>query len=430
MKTYRNLAAAAAAAAVAVGLGACATASNGGGGSSTSKNLTATYMQSGTYDKAAEALTGPFATKTGVKVDVKAFPYAALEQNNTNAVISGNCDYNVISGSYYLADIYSHFQNLDSLAAKSNYASQLIPGLWAHSEFYNGHHIGLPYGPDAYGLMYRTDLFKQAGLSLPTTWPALLSDLSVLKQKFGSQGIAPFAFAAGESEQLPALFFATYDGYFINSSGHYALDTAKAVAALQFAQKLLTFAPANATGQSIDAANEQFTSGKAAVLYGWPSFIRQQADASNSPVAGKWAVMTDPRPGLTWLSLWQLYMTSCTPNVQAAWKWMTTYSSPSTDATMFTKYGVNPAFKATYANPQLAKQNANYFPGEQANLAVAENPPLSGQAQDFLASSIGNMITGKASPQQVVNTVNANWATLSVPSSLLKEGRQDGLAQR
>ena len=428
MKTYRNLAATAAAVAAALGLGACATGS--GGASTSSKDVTATYMQSGTYDKAAEALTGSFGKATGVKVTVKAFPYAALQQNNTNSVISGSCDYNVVSGSYYLADIYGHFQSLDALAAKSGYASQLIPGLWQHSEFYNGQHIGLPYGPDAYGLMYRTDLFKQAGLSLPKTWPALMSDLSVLKQKFGSQGIAPFAFAAGEPEQLPGLFFATYGGYFINSSGHYALDTAKAVAALQFAQKLLTYAPPNAAGQSIDAANQQFTSGKAAVLYGWPSFIRQQADASKSPVAGKWAVMPDPRPGLVWLSLWQMYMTSCTQNVQDAWKWMTTYSSPSTDETMFTKYGVNPAFKATYANPQLAQQNANYFPAEQANLAVAENPPLTGQAQDFLASSIGNMITGKTSPQQVVNAVNTNWATLSVPSSLLKEGRQDGLAQR
>jgi ABC-type glycerol-3-phosphate transport system substrate-binding protein len=386
-------------------------------------------MQSGTYDKAAEALTGSFAKQTGIKVNVKAFPYAALEQNNTNAVISGSCQYNVISGSYYLADIYSNFRSLDALAAKSNYASQLIAGLWQHSEFYNGQHIGVPYGPDAYGLMYRTDLFKQAGLSLPNTWPQFISDLSVLKQKFGSKGITPFAFAAGEPEQLPALFFATYDGYFINSSGHYALDTAKAVAALQYAQKLLTYASKNATGQSIDAANQQFTSGKAAVLYGWPSFIRQQADSSSSPVAGKWAVMPDPRPGLVWLSLWQLYMTKCTQNVQAAWKWMTTFSSPSTDKTMFTEYGVNPSFKSTYNNPQLAKANANYFPAEKANLAVAKNPPLSGQAQDFLASSIGNMITGKVTPQQVVSSVNSNWANVKVPSSLLKEGRQDGLAQ-
>jgi ABC-type glycerol-3-phosphate transport system substrate-binding protein len=417
-------------AAAAIGLGACGSGSGSGSGGTGSQSITATYMQSGTYDKAAEALTGPFQTKTGVKVDVKAYPYAALEQNNTNAVISGSCDYNVISGSYYLADIYGNFRSLDSLAAKSNYASQLIPGLWAHSEFYNGQHIGLPYGPDAYGLMYRTDLFKEAGLSLPTTWPEFLSDLTVLQKKFGSQGIAPFAFAAGESEQLPALFFASYGGYFINSSGHYALDTAKAVAALQLAQKLLTFAPKDATGQSIDAANEQFTSGKAAVLYGWPSFIRQQADASNSPVAGKWAVMPDPRPGLIWLSLWQLYMTKCTPDVQAAWKWMTTYSSPATDQTLFTKYGVNPSFEQTYDNPTLAKQNANYFPAEKANLALAENPPLSGQAQDFLASTIGNMITGKTTPQQVVSAVNNQWATLTVPASLLKEGRQDGLAQQ
>jgi ABC-type glycerol-3-phosphate transport system substrate-binding protein len=153
---------------------------------SSGNNITATYMNSGTYNLAAQSLVGSFDKTAGVNVKIEAFPYAALQQNNTNAVISGQCTYNVVSGSYYLASIYSYFQNLDSYASKSNYAAGLIPGLWQHSEFYNGYHIGVPYGPDAYSLMYNTSLFSKAGLALPKTWSDLITDMSVLKQKLPS----------------------------------------------------------------------------------------------------------------------------------------------------------------------------------------------------------------------------------------------------
>ncbi len=313
--------------------------------------------------------------------------------------------------------------------SKSNYAAGLIPGLWKHSEFYNGYHIGVPYGPDAYSLMYNTSMFKSAGLALPKTWSQLLSDLSALKQKLPS-GVSPFVFSAGAVEQLPALFFSTYNGYFINKGGHYALDVPEATSAINNAVKLMSYAPSDASGLSINAADDLFVNGKAAVLYGWPSFIRLQADTpKESAVAGKWEVGTDPPGGLLWLSLWQLYMTKCTSNQSAAWKWMTTFSSPSTDELLFTKYDVNPSFKATYNNPTLAKQNANYFPGEQANLKRAKNPPLSGQAQDFLASTIGSVLTSKVTAKAAVSSINSEWARYPVPSALLHEGAADGLVQ-
>lgn len=398
--------------------------------SSANADITATYMNSGTYNLAAQSLVGPFKQRTGISVKVDAFPYAALQTNNTNAVISGQCSYNVVSGSYYLAPIYGYFANLDSFAAKNNYPAQLLPGLWQHSEYYDGHHIGVPYGPDAYSFMYNTALFKQADLSVPTTQAQLWSDLATLKSKLPS-GTSPFVFSAGATEQLPALFFASYGSYFINNSGHYQLNTSAAVAAMQRAKQLMSYAPSDASGLSINAADNLFVEGKAAVLYGWPSFIRLQADnPAQSKIAGHWQVGKDPAGGLIWLSLWQMYMTKCTANQAAAWKWMTTFSSPTTDKLLFTKYDVNPSFKATYANPVLAKQNANYFPGEEANLPRAKNPPLTGQAQDFLASTIGSLLTSNLAPQAAVKSINSQWAQDQVPSALLHEGATDGLVQK
>lgn len=416
---------------VAISVAALSGCSGAGQTSSQSGKLTVTYMKSGTYDTAAKSLVPAFKKKTGTDVTVNAFPYATLQQNNTNAVIAGSCQYNVVSGSYYLAGIYNHFKSLDSLANKSGFADKLIPGLWAHSEFNNGQHIGVPYGPDAYGLVYRTDLFTDAGLSWPTTWPDLITDLKVLKDKYSSQGISPITFAGGAPEQLPALFFATYDGYFIDKAGHYALDPAKAAKAMDFAQQILALAGPNTNSTSIDAANANFVNGKAAVMYGWPSFVQTMAsDPKQSKVVGKWALGNDPQGGMVWLSLWQSYMTDCTSNSDAAWNWMTTFSSPATDKKLFVDNGVNPEFKSTYSDPTLAQQYSHYFPGLQANLARAVNPPLSGESQDFLASTLGALFTTNGTPADAVSKINAKWASMAVPKPLLAEGKQNGFVEK
>ena len=424
------------AAAISLALLASACGFGGAGGSSSGESgtprvVTTTFMKSGTYDEAALAFAQQFEAAGEGTVKVDAFPYAALRQNNTNAIIGGGCPYNVVSGSYYLSSLYSKFRNLDDLAAKSNYEKALAPGLWEQSEFNEGHHIGLPYGPDSYALIYRTDLFEQAGLQVPKTWPEMFEALTVLKSRFGTQGVAPLVFSGGANEQLPALFFASYDSYFINRSNKFELDVPKAVAAINNGQRLLSFAPPDVMSQSIDAANAQFVGGNAAVLYGFPSFVRELADdPTNSKVTGKWAVGTLPQPGFVWLSMWQLYMTECTSDVDTAWDWMTTFSSAANDKELFLKYGVNPAFSATYDDPKLKKDYGHFLNGVQENLSRAKNPPLSGEAQDFLASTLGDVFTGKTTAEAAVEQVNQKWAGLSIPEPILKAAAANGLVQK
>jgi multiple sugar transport system substrate-binding protein len=408
--------------------------SSSGGASSGSRSdsgpVNANYMKSGTYDVAAQQFAQQAKQQFGVTVNISAFPYAQLRQKNTTDLISGTCQTDIMSGSYYLAPQYQYFQPLDSYVKKDNYGQGLVPGIWQHSEFYNGQHIGIPYASNAYGLMYRTDLWQQAGLSWPKTWDELLADLKQLDTKYSGQGIAPFAFAGGAPEQLPGMFFASYDGYFLNKQGKYQLDQAKAERAIQYAQQLLALAPKNTMGLSIDQANQTFLQGNAAVLYGWPTFIHTDADSPDkSKVAGKWAVGVDPQPGFVWLSLWQMYMPKCSKHKDAAWKWMSYFSSPQNDKLMFKQYGIDGVYQSTYSDPELSKQMANYLPGEQANLSRAMNPPLSGEAQDYLASVLGDVFTGKTTASNAVKQINSKWTSLAVPTALQQQAKQNGLSQ-
>src|ERR1700710_1218940 len=78
-------------------------------GPANAQNLTFSVMASGTYDKAAEALAPAFIAKTGAKTTIAAFPWATLRQNNITDVVTGTNQFQVMSGGFYLADIYAHF---------------------------------------------------------------------------------------------------------------------------------------------------------------------------------------------------------------------------------------------------------------------------------------------------------------------------------
>jgi ABC-type glycerol-3-phosphate transport system substrate-binding protein len=115
------------------------------------QDITFTVMESGTYDAAAAQIAAEVAAAGGPNVTISAFPWAVLRQNNTTDLISGTNQYDVMSGGYYLADVYSYFQPLDDLIAADNYGDGMIPNLMSpgRSEFVDGKQIGIPYGIDA-----------------------------------------------------------------------------------------------------------------------------------------------------------------------------------------------------------------------------------------------------------------------------------------
>lgn len=392
--------------------------------------ITVSYMAAGTYDKAAEDLAAEFAERD-IEVSIAAFPWATLRQNNTNDLITGAGQYDVMNGGYYLADVYQYFEPLDAYFERDNYGEGMIPGILdpGKSEWYQGHHIGAPYGIDSYGVLYRTDLFEQAGIEPRfETWDDFVEGAKMLGEALEGEDIAPFVWSYGAVEQLPAVFFGEYGGTFINADGNYQLDADKAVAALKVMQEMLPYAPDNALALSIDEANAVFLDGKAAMLIGWPSFVRAAADDPNqSKVVGNWAQMEFPGQGFPWLSLWQMFIPASSDQKDAAWEWIREYTSEANAKRWFEEYGIGSVYVSTYEDPELLEMHGHDFPAALANFKRAKNPPLSGEAQDFLASTIGEVLTDQIEPEAAIEQVNAKWATITVPEALLEAAAASGL---
>ena len=383
------------------------------------KSLTFSVMASGTYDKAAEALAADFQAKTGVKTTVAAFPWAILRQNNITDVVTGTNQYQVMSGGFYLADIYQHFVPLGDYIKKDNMTDGLVPGLMdpGRSEYFGGKQIGFPYGTDVYGVMVNDDLLKQAGVD-PNfkTWDDFLAACSTIESK--DAGVACFSHPTGSPEQISALFTGDYDGTYIDKNGHYALNVDKAVATGKLIAELWKHLPAQGNAMSFDEANAAFRDGKAAMLVTWPSFANAFLDADGSPIKGHWHQVSFPGPGFPQLSQWQLFMVDSAPDKDLAWDWIKTFAGPQAAKANYEKFGIGSPWQALYDDPDLKAKHQHDWPAKLADLPRAQNPVLTGEALDFLNNTLQDIANGRTSPEDGVTAINAAWANFQVPQTL------------
>ena len=364
------------------------------------KQITVTYMQSGTYDKAAEGMAPDFEKKTGVKVKVVAFPWAVLRQNNTNDLLTGAAQYDAMSGGYYLADVYDKFAPLDDYITKSNYATGMIPGLLevGKSEYFKGKHIGIPYGIDSYGLMANNDILKAAGVT-PTfkTWDDFLAACKTITDS--QKGVSCFSHSTGNPEQIGAFFFSGYDSYYVNKDGKYQLDATKATAVASTIVSLWKYLPPNGNALSYDEAEQLFADGKVAFLIDWPSFSAKRLDdPAKSKVAGHWSQVNFPGNGFPWLSLWQQFIPASAADKDISWQWISTFPGPDQAKNNFINYGINSVWQSVYDDKDLAAQHAHQWPAMLDSFKRAKNPPLSGESQDFLTNTLVQIANRPALP--------------------------------
>lgn len=399
-----------------------------GGASAGAEELTFSVMESGTYDKAALGMAPGFQEKTGATVNVVAFPWAVLRQNNTTDLLTGAGQYDVMSGGYYLADVYTYFAPLTDMIAKDGYGTGMIDGLMqpGRSEWLNGQQIGIPYGIDSYGLLVNTELLAEAGVSdsLPD-WDAVEAACEALAAK--APDVACLSHPTGNPEQIGAFFFSGYDGPFIDAAGAYHLDVDRAVAAASVLPELWAHLPSQGSALTFDEAHQLFKDGKAAMLVTWPSFVTRALDDNDSAVKGKWEQVPFPGAGFPWLSLWQLFVPTTTENKDLAWEWIKTFAGPDNAKSNYVDHNIGSVWLSVYDDPELKALHAHHWPAMVGDFARAKNPPLSGEAQDFLTNTLQDVANGRVSAADAIASVNSTWATIPVPPALAEAAAGAGL---
>lgn len=398
--------------------------------------ITANFMASGTYDKAASEVKATYEAATGGTVEIVAKPFDQLVQANLTDLATGTGQYDVISVTSWEADAYDKLLPLDTYIKRDNYgaAAGFIPGLLRPNqgtEYFNGKAVGVPYGIDGYAMLVRTDLLAKAGVTANwKTWPEFFKDMDKLKKTLPAT-VSPFTFAYGATEQVPAIWLSAYDGYLLKSNGTYGLDNVKMARALNIAKQTLKYAPKNALAMSIDEANQLFLNGNAAVVMGWPSFIRAAADdPTKSKVVGKWALSAVPGPGMVWLSAWNLGISKTSKNPEAAWEFIKTYINEKNGTTWMAKYGIGSPFLATFTGADAKAKHAHDYPQHATNLGNVKNAPWSFSAfLDVYARGSGDFMSGKQSALQTLQSWDKQLSKKKPSAGEQEAAKLSGLMQ-
>ncbi len=392
-----------------------------------------TFMQSGTYDIGAEQLEPGFEELTGIELDIVASPFVVLVQNHITDLSTGTGEFDVISGDFWIGSVWNQMHPLDELIERDMWGGSFIEGLMqpGPSGYFDGKRIGIPYSADAYGLIYRTDIFEEAGISADwETWDEFIAALDALEMHLEGSDIAPNVFAFGAAEQTPAIFLGMYDGYLVDSDGNYGLDNDKAVAALNQMKSLLGYNPEGATGLSIDEANSVFLNGNAATMICWVSFVRASAqDPDSSLVVDNWATAPFPGPGFPFLSAWNLFISGFSENPEAAWEWIKYYITEEEAKRRFVELGVGSPFLSTYEDPELIEKYSHDFPSMVANLNRAESVPWIFAAFEIFFRHMSEFVIGAVDVDTMLANTLADWSELEVPEGLVQSAAAQGQMQ-
>ena len=377
------------------------------------EKLTVLYMQSGTYDEAARLIAPEFEKATGATVEVVAFPYQNLHDNAANDLVTQTGAYNVIDvAGQWDGEFAPYLVPLDDYVERDGInGDDFIPNIWKLNGLWDGKRNGIPNANDARGIIYLTDLYEKAGVSIPKTW----EDYNANAAKLTGNGIYGASWT-GLGEQLQGSWLSRYweSGQplceedwrpaFVNDAG---------VNAIQLLRDALQYAPEGMPGWDIPTHMNAVLSGELAQSEVWPSFIR--ADARNpdkSKIVDRWALT--PFPGPSELSLWNLAIPATSPRQDLAWEWIKMYTSPENAKRFAQQFGVGSPQLATWSDPELTA----LYPEYPQILAAIENGkpiwriPQFPAAWDVLQKELEKTVYQGADPQATLQTIADEWNRL------------------
>jgi len=337
-----------------------------------------------------EALTPIFEKQNpGIKVEYDTLPENSERQlietdvtthaNEFNAVMISNYETPIWAKNGWLANL-STYTATDPSYDVSDLVAPLRQALSVAGKLYS-----VPFYGESSMVYYRKDLFKAAGLTMPThpTWSQIQSFAAKLNDP--AKGVAGICLrgVSGWGENLAALdtVINTYGGEWFNEKWAPQLTSAADEAATNFYVNLVRkYGEPGASNDGFTECLNNYDAGKTAMWY--DATVAAGLISTNSPKVfsntGYAYAPTGPAHIPSgWLYTWSLSIPTGTPNESATWKYLSWATGPQIIADQATKYGwaaVNPGTRTSlYKNPNYIKA-AGAFSGVTLASIDAANP--------------------------------------------------------
>jgi multiple sugar transport system substrate-binding protein len=312
------------------------------------------------WSLALQTVVKQFTDKTGIEVKIEELGYVALQARLVNAFLTKTSDADVIAVDQMWVSQYADngwIRSLDDYikADSDTKFDDFMPEVLYSLNTWRGKVWTLPVGAYAQGIMYRTDLFKDAGIDpLPATvadakdwtWDKYMGIVEQLNGKemggtkfFGTTliGAQPVP-VVHMFTQLSASYGTRWFKKFPEAPWDFTptINSPENVAALQDWKKLYKLAPPECINYLWFDAGTRFSQGDIALFFHWTPYfylVNNEGYLSGkpSPVVDKFqtAVLPTKTAGgqeIVSLGGWSLGMPSTSANQDSAWqfiKWAT-----------------------------------------------------------------------------------------------------------
>jgi ABC-type glycerol-3-phosphate transport system substrate-binding protein len=296
-------------------------------------------------------------------------------------------------------------------------------GLLALSK-YNGNYVSLPYGSDSPLLMYRADLMKKWGIQVPVapaswSWDQMLAAIKTIQPKLAAAGMQ-YPIAVGGVNSVSGAIFAlqamwSYGGNPLQGSTKFNFKDPLAVQGLQQSVDLVHQLHAASPGTSTydyTELQQALEAGRVPMAIEWNAAAADLDTPAKSPkTAGKMGYAMVPYGGSnaqqprTFLSTHALAMNKSSKNKNAAFEFMTWYTSPDI-AKDYVSTGADSSGRTSLlTNASFAESQPQLKPLGYS-LAVAHALPDGPYLPDVLTQVIGpNSNAAYAGTSPVTNAV-------------------------
>ena len=237
-----------------------------------------------------------------------------------------------------------------------------------------GRMFAVPFYGESSFLMYRKDLFAQAGLTMPAnpTWPEVAALAARLDDRATGRAGICLRGKPGWGEMMAPLdtVINTFGGRWYDPQWQAQLESPAFRQAVGFYVDLVRrYGEPGAAQAGFSECGTQFGQGQAAMWYDATSASGTVEDPDQSSVAGKVGYAPAPvvaTPSSGWLYTWALGIPTTSPRKDAAWQFMSWMTSKEYVRLVGERKGwtnVPPGSRmSTYALPQYQQVSAAYAP--------------------------------------------------------------------
>lgn len=272
---------------------------------------------------------------------------------------------------------------------------------------------GIPFSPETSILAYRTDIFEEYGLEVPTTYDEMLETAAFITENVPDvYGMTTRGSAGHQVVHAWLLHLSPLGGNVLDDSYRPVVNSPEAIKAAEVLATILENSPPGAEANGAGEQDAAFLQGDSAIYLDRMAIAPNVSNPDVSNVVGKVGYALHPTDATCGSETggFAMGIPSNSSNKEAAWLFMQWFTSKMGDQ-MVVEAGGNPMRMSTLANPDLQADRPE-FPVvlEQLSCANADWRPLipewPAMNAPILGEEISAALTGQKTIEEAMNSAN------------------------